>query len=105
MSASILDIVPQQRASKLVKLWVQVLKKLERDLGFNLQFSTAENIPTLEKQVFEGNYDLLYMNPHHYAVFLKSLDIKLLCERKISLFRGFKMSLQSEILKTWSRGN
>ena len=49
MSASILDIVPQQRASKLVKLWVQVLKKLERDLGFNLQFSTAENILTFEK--------------------------------------------------------
>ena len=49
LSAPILDIVPQQTASKLAKLWVPVLKELERDLGFNLQFSTAENMPTFEK--------------------------------------------------------
>ena len=85
---------------------------MERNLGWKACSLVWLRIyrRVLKSRYIEGNYDLLYMNQVTTTQCVEVLemsveDIKLWCERKLDLFRGFKMSLQSEILKTWSRGN
>ena len=65
-------IVPQQSATRLARLWVPVLNYLGGKSGFDLRFKTAPNIPTFEKRLAAGEYDLAYMNPYHYTVFHQS---------------------------------
>ena len=56
-------IVPQQAASKLARLWSPILKRISAKSGYKVVFKTAKNIPTFEKVLAEGGYDLSYMNP------------------------------------------
>jgi len=62
-------VVPQQSASKLARLWTPILSEVSKQSGIQLQFRTAKDIPTFEKELSAGTYDLSYMNPYHYAVF------------------------------------
>lgn len=62
-------IVPQQAAPELAKLWVPLLEYLHERSGVHLVFETARDIPTFEKRLAAGDYDLAYMNPYHYVVF------------------------------------
>ncbi len=62
-------IVPQQSAAKLARLWSPLLLELEQRTGVKLLFRTAPDIPTFERRLAEGEYDLAYMNPYHYTVF------------------------------------
>ncbi|TBR44987.1 phosphate/phosphite/phosphonate ABC transporter substrate-binding protein [Marinomonas agarivorans] len=62
-------IVPQQSAKKLAKLWTPICHYLSEKTGVTIQFSTAKDIPTFEKRLLEGQYDIAYMNPYHYTVF------------------------------------
>lgn len=36
--------------------------------GYRVQFETAKDIPTFERQLGAGAYDMAYMNPYHYTV-------------------------------------
>ena len=65
-------IVPQQSASKLARLWGPILQHISDRTGVTLQFATAPDIPSFEKRLSSGVYDLAYMNPYHYTVFRKS---------------------------------
>ena len=60
-------IVPQSNGSRLSKLWTPILQYLESKTGYKLQFATARNIPTFEKRLLAGKYDIAYMNPYHYV--------------------------------------
>jgi phosphonate transport system substrate-binding protein len=62
-------IVPQQSATKMVRLWGPVLAKISKKSGVKLKFRTAKNIPTFETEVLAGSYDFSYMNPYHYVIF------------------------------------
>lgn len=62
-------IVPQQSATKLARLWGPVLAHVGQKTGYRLYFKTARDIPTFEKRLLAGQYDLCYMNPYHYTVF------------------------------------
>jgi phosphonate transport system substrate-binding protein len=62
-------IVPQQAAVKLAQTWIPVLEELAARSGYRIQFATARDIPTFEKRLAAGEYDLAYMNPYHYTVF------------------------------------
>jgi phosphonate transport system substrate-binding protein len=64
-------IVPQQAASKLARLWSPLLDYLNRQSGLKIQFATAKDIPTFERQLNAGEYDFAYMNPYHFTVFNK----------------------------------
>lgn len=65
-------IVPQHAASKTAELWLPLLVELERRLGTRVEFVTEPDIPTFARKLGEGAYDIAYMNPQHYAVFLKA---------------------------------
>jgi len=62
-------IVPQQSAKKLAKLWTPISRYLSEKTGVTVLFSTAQDIPTFEKRLLAGEYDIAYMNPYHYTVF------------------------------------
>ena len=65
----IFGVVPQQSASRLAKVWVPVLASLSSDIGMTVRFVTARNIPTFERCLAIGAYDVAYMNPLHYVHF------------------------------------
>ncbi len=62
-------VVPQQSAAELAKLWVPLLGYLQEKSGVDLVFETAKDIPTFERRLAAGEYDVGYMNPYHYVVF------------------------------------
>lgn len=62
-------IVPQQSASELARLWIPLLGALGERTGLSLRFATAPDIPTFERRLAAGAYDVAYMNPYHYCVF------------------------------------
>ena len=62
-------IVPQQNATKLARLWTPICKYLSKQTGYRFVFKTAKDIPTFEKRLATGEYDIAYMNPYHYTVF------------------------------------
>ncbi|WP_246221744.1 phosphate/phosphite/phosphonate ABC transporter substrate-binding protein [Marichromatium bheemlicum] len=64
-------IVPQQSASKLARVWVPLLEAIGEQAGVRLRFQTATDIPTFERRLAQGEYDLAYMNPYHYTVFAR----------------------------------
>jgi phosphonate transport system substrate-binding protein len=69
-------IVPQQSARTLVKLWGPIFQHIEKETGIKVRFETASNIPTFEKRMAVGKYDLAYMNPYHYVVFSENPGYK-----------------------------
>jgi phosphonate transport system substrate-binding protein len=62
-------VVPQQSARKLAQTWVPILNYLSAKTGDTYNFVTATDIPTFEKRLLQGDYDVAYMNPYHYVVF------------------------------------
>ena len=69
-------VVPQQSARKLAQAWVPILNYLSAKTGDTYNFATATDIPTFEKRLLEGDYDLAYMNPYHYVVFEQLANYK-----------------------------
>lgn len=62
-------VVPQQSAGELATRWVPVLRYLGDKADLHLSFKTARDIPTFERRLAAGEYDIAYMNPYHYTVF------------------------------------
>lgn len=81
-------IVPQQSASRLAKLWTPILNYLSEKTGYQLKFKTAQNIPTFEKRVLAGEYDLAYMNPYHYTVFHQKPGYRAIARQADKRIRG-----------------
>jgi len=81
-------IVPQQSASKLAHLWGPVLQNISEKTGIKLQFATAPNIPTFEKRLAEGVYDIAYMNPYHFTVFHESPGYEALTKARDKWIKG-----------------
>ncbi len=66
------SVVPQQSATKLARLWTPILAYLSEKTGYRLLFKTAKDIPTFERRLAVGDYDMAYMNPYHYTAFHRS---------------------------------
>ncbi|GIU51445.1 phosphate ABC transporter substrate-binding protein [Shewanella sairae] len=65
----VFGVVPQQAASTLARSWAPVLAVLSQNAKLDLQFATAPDIPTFERRLARGDYDIAYMNPYHFTVF------------------------------------
>lgn len=64
----VLGVVPQQSPLVLSKKWLEVANYLKQHTGLNVIFSTEKSIPEFEKTLYEGFYDIAYMNPYHFIV-------------------------------------
>ncbi|MBW8185244.1 phosphate/phosphite/phosphonate ABC transporter substrate-binding protein [Shewanella nanhaiensis] len=81
-------VVPQQAASTLARLWSPVLEVMSQNANFQLRFATARDIPTFEKRLAQGEYDIAYMNPYHYTVFHDSVGYQALVKQKGKQIKG-----------------
>lgn len=64
----IFGVVPQQSAAKLAEQWQPLLDRWGELAGVELKFATARDIPTFEKRLAAGEYDVAYMNPYHFTL-------------------------------------
>ncbi|GLO63442.1 phosphate ABC transporter substrate-binding protein [Vibrio sp. MACH09] len=81
-------VVPQQSATRLAKQWTPILQQLSKEVGHQFLFTTATDIPTFEKRVNEGAYDLAYMNPYHFVVFNDKPGYQAVAKAKDKKIRG-----------------
>lgn len=81
-------VVPQQSASKLAKLWGPIIANITQQSGIKIKFSTAPDIPTFEKRLSQGAYDIAYMNPYHYVVFHQSTGYNALAKARDKVIKG-----------------
>lgn len=81
-------IVPQQSAQKLARLWTPVTQYLSEKTGHEIRFATAKNIPTFEKRVLAGQYDIAYMNPYHFTVFNQKPGYRAIARQKDKQIKG-----------------
>ncbi|MEZ5584699.1 MAG: phosphate/phosphite/phosphonate ABC transporter substrate-binding protein [Candidatus Competibacteraceae bacterium] len=81
-------VVPQLAASELARRWTPVLAYLSEKTGVSIRFGTAPNIPTFERRLAAGEYDLAYMNPYHYTVFHRKPGYQALAKEKDKRIQG-----------------
>lgn len=84
----VFGVVPQQAASTLAKAWGPLLKEVSQNAKLELRFATAPDIPTFEDRLATGEYDVAYMNPHHYAQFHQSQGYQALVKEKDKKLKG-----------------
>jgi phosphonate transport system substrate-binding protein len=84
----IFGVVPQQSAAELAKGWAPLLAALSARCGDELVFETATDIPTFERRLAAGEYDLAYMNPYHYVVFHQAVGYEALAKGKGAKLQG-----------------
>lgn len=65
-------IVPQQAPGELAQRWTPFMVYLSRVLNYPVRFETAKDIPTFERRLAAGAYDVAYINPYHYTVFSRA---------------------------------
>lgn len=81
-------IVPKQSAKVLARKWTPLLRYLEQETGFRIQFATAKNIPTFEARLAAGEYDIAYMNPYHFVHYHRVSGYQALAKQKDKKIRG-----------------
>lgn len=81
-------VVPQQSATTLAQLWGPILTDLSQRVGARLEFKTAPDIPTFERRLAAGDYDLAYMNPYHYTVFHRDPGYRAFAKERDRLIQG-----------------
>ncbi len=84
----VFGVVPQQAASTLAKAWGPLLKQLSQNAKIDLRFATAPDIPTFEARLAKGEYDVAYMNPHHYTQFHQSQGYQALVKEQDKKLKG-----------------
>lgn len=67
-NALTLGIVPQQSPLKLSKKWLQITEYLKSSTGLDVVFKTEKSIPDFENKLYNGEYDISYMNPYHFII-------------------------------------
>jgi len=81
-------VVPQQAASEMAETWSPFLALLSAKSGVKLRFVTAPDIPSFEKRLGDGAYDIAYMNPYHYTVFHKKPGYEVMAKEKDRKLKG-----------------
>jgi phosphonate transport system substrate-binding protein len=81
-------VVPQQSASKLARLWTPILDQVSKQIGVRILFKTAKDIPTFEKRLAKGEYDIAYMNPYHYTVYSINPGYQAIAKAKDKKIKG-----------------
>lgn len=83
-----LGVVPQQSAKVLAKLWTPISQYLSAKTGYKINFSTAKDIPTFEKRLLAGEYDIAYMNPYHFTVFNQKPGYQAIAKEQSKRIKG-----------------
>lgn len=72
----ILGVVPQQSPLELSKKWLKITNYLREEIGMEIVFKTEKSITIFEEKLYNGEYDIAYMNPYHFIVANKKQNYK-----------------------------
>lgn len=75
-------IPPQQSPTELTRRWTPVLQYLSEKSGLALQLKTAKDIPTFQRSLVEGHYDIAFINPNTYVAANKSSGYQAFAKEK-----------------------
>lgn len=64
----VFGVVPQQSPLELMKTWKPLIDYLAKTTGEEIVLKIERSIPEFEKNLYQGNYDIAYMNPSHYVI-------------------------------------
>ena len=64
----VLGVVPQQSPLELSKKWLKITNYLHEKIGIEVVFKTEKSISLFEEKLYNGEYDIAYMNPYHFIV-------------------------------------
>jgi phosphonate transport system substrate-binding protein len=92
-------VVPQQAASRLAKVWIPFLQAVSKEAGINIRFSTTKDIPSFEKCLSRGSFDLAYMNPYHFVVFNDAPGYKAVARQKNKRLKGILVAHKDSNIK------
>ena len=81
-------VVPQQSIRKLAEMWTPVLQYLSAKTGYVIHFRTAKDRAAFEQRLVAQEYDLAYMDPHHYIVFHRSSGYEVFAKEKDKKLQG-----------------
>ena len=98
-------IVPQQSAKKLAQLWTPICNYLSEKTDTTITFSTAKDIPTFEKRLLAGQYDIAYMNPYHYTVFHEKPGYQAIAHQKDANIKGIVVVAKDSEITSLSQLN
>lgn len=93
-------VVPQESSSKLAEQWTPLMNYLTKHLGKPVRFATAPDIPTFEKRVINGEYDIAYMNPYHYVEFSDNPGYQAIAREAAKRIHGIVVVRQASDIKT-----
>lgn len=81
-------VVPQHKPADLAARWTPLLRYLGEKTGLRLEFRTARDISTFEHRLAQGEFDIAYMNPFHYAVFHQKTGYRVFARERGQGLRG-----------------
>ncbi|MDY6981212.1 MAG: phosphate/phosphite/phosphonate ABC transporter substrate-binding protein [Pseudomonadota bacterium] len=84
----IVGIVPQHSSTVLARQWNPILRHLSEETGYWLVFRPAPSIPAFEERLFNGRYDIAYMNPYHYVVAHEKVGYQAFARQKNERIQG-----------------
>lgn len=84
----IVGIVPQHSSTVLSRQWNPILRHLSEEIGYWLIFRPAPSIPVFEERLFNGRYDIAYMNPYHYVVAHKKVGYQAFARQENERIQG-----------------
>lgn len=60
--------VPQYNAKEMYQIWNPIVERMQKDLGITVKLIIPKDIPTFERELSDGRYDIAYMNPYHFLI-------------------------------------
>lgn len=81
-----LGVVPQESPLMLVQDWAPIVRALSERTKLRIVLKTTRDIPTFEKRVRDGAYDIVYINPQDYVIYNRTTGYRAIaCARGITL--------------------
>lgn len=97
--AVLFGVVPQQSATRLAQIWVPFVDRLSKESGVAIKFATMKDIPSFEKCLAKGAYDIAYMNPYHYTVFSQRAGYRAFARQSQKRLQGLIVVRQDSPVK------
>lgn len=92
----VFGIVPQQSPLKLAKKWLKITEYLSKQTGQNIIFKTENSIPKFQEKLYNGEYQLAYMNPYHFIIAQKKQNYSAKVRAK-KMIRGIIVSKEDKL--------
>lgn len=64
----VFGVIPQQSPTELALTWKPIIAYLESTTGEKINLKIERSIVEFERALYNGEYDIAYMNPYHYVI-------------------------------------